>query len=340
VCWFHFTYANAVAPEGIPKYLGKYGWTGVDVFFVISGFIIPSSLYRSGYRLKNFPTFLLKRIIRLDPPYLVSIILVILVGYALTFAPHYEGEPFQVGAARLLLHLGYLNVLAGYEWLNPVYWTLAIEFQYYLLMGLSFPLVASPRRWQRLFFFVALGLLAWVVTFGGFIFHFIFLFFMGISLFQHRAGLTGRGELWLLLALFTCGALLTVGTAATLAGLAGVGGIIFLRLKNRFLFFLGSISYSLYLIHPPVAKVVFTLGRRFAVGDVERNLIVFVALFATIFAAYLLYLGVEKSAQKWSSAFKYRPATRLANAAGEPIVREQLLPLSGAVPLAVEPVED
>ena len=49
----------------------RYGWLGVDVFFVISGFIIPFSLHRSGYQIGQFGRFLLKRIIRLDPPYLL-----------------------------------------------------------------------------------------------------------------------------------------------------------------------------------------------------------------------------------------------------------------------------
>ena len=54
-----------------------WGWAGVEVFFVISGFIIPFTLWQSGYRLKNYARFILKRIIRLDPPYLLSILLAI-----------------------------------------------------------------------------------------------------------------------------------------------------------------------------------------------------------------------------------------------------------------------
>ena len=37
-----------------------------------------------------------------------------------------------------VLHLGYVNVFFGYPWLNPCYWTLAIELQYYLLVGCCF----------------------------------------------------------------------------------------------------------------------------------------------------------------------------------------------------------
>ena len=53
VAWGHF-----VAGQG--KYLGlsgKYGYLGVHIFFVISGFVIPWSLYRSGYVCAIIPGF-------------------------------------------------------------------------------------------------------------------------------------------------------------------------------------------------------------------------------------------------------------------------------------------
>ena len=45
-----------------------YGWVGVDVFFVISGFVIPLSLYGRGYTIQQFPQFMMRRLVRLEPP--------------------------------------------------------------------------------------------------------------------------------------------------------------------------------------------------------------------------------------------------------------------------------
>src|SRR5437868_10968226 len=305
VCWFHLTDTNAIAGSGVLEKSGRYGWLGVEIFFVISGFIIPYALHRSSYTLRHFGRFLLKRITRLDPPYIVSIVIAIIVGYLETMAPHYQGPPFHPGIIRTLLNLGYLNVLVGYPWLNTVYWTLAIEFQYYLMIGLAFPLISSHRRVLRILFFVLLSLLAFKITFPGFIFHFIFLFFMGIALFQHQAGIIKRREFFVLLPIFTLGAYLTLGLPPTIAGLAVVTAISRLRLRNRIFIFLGSISYSLYLFHPPVIKVIYTLGRRFATTDARQTAVILMALAATIVSAYVLYLLIERPAQRWSAQFKY-----------------------------------
>jgi peptidoglycan/LPS O-acetylase OafA/YrhL len=44
VAWFHLTQPNPALAPGIIKSSGAYGWLGVHIFFVISGFVIPYSL--------------------------------------------------------------------------------------------------------------------------------------------------------------------------------------------------------------------------------------------------------------------------------------------------------
>jgi peptidoglycan/LPS O-acetylase OafA/YrhL len=147
ICWFHLTRFHYNSPDQrfyhLVRQTGDYGWLGVEVFFVISGFVIPYSLYRGGYRIRDFFKYVARRIVRLDPPYLAAIAVILALAYVSSLK---SGRPFviegqPVGSARLLLHLGYLNIFSRYEWLNPSFWTLAIEIQYYVLMGLLFPLV-------------------------------------------------------------------------------------------------------------------------------------------------------------------------------------------------------
>src|SRR3974390_3244319 len=144
VAWGHF-----VAGQG--KYLGlsgKYGYLGVHIFFVISGFVIPWSLYRSGYVLRDYPRFLLKRNVRLYPPYLASIAVTVLATN-LIMVPMFHMPRLTVTAQSLLLHFAYLNDLTHVPWINVVYWTLAIEFQWYLLVGLMFPLLVTGSKPAR-----------------------------------------------------------------------------------------------------------------------------------------------------------------------------------------------
>lgn len=71
VCVFHFTNGNKdfLSQNSLFKIVGSVGWSGVEMFFIISGFIIPYSLYKINYRYKAYSVFLIKRIIRIHPPF-------------------------------------------------------------------------------------------------------------------------------------------------------------------------------------------------------------------------------------------------------------------------------
>ena len=63
VCFFHFTHGQSYFQDvSIVRPAGAFGWLGVEVFFVISGFIVPYSMARAGYRLAMWPRFMAKRL--------------------------------------------------------------------------------------------------------------------------------------------------------------------------------------------------------------------------------------------------------------------------------------
>lgn len=126
VMWFHFTHGGQLLDkESLVntwlKISGQFGWAGVDFFFVISGFVLPYALYKGKYRLQHYGKFLFKRLIRLEPPYLVSLVIIILLLLLAPLVPGYSGQDFSWDWPRLLLHIGYLNSYFGYEAYNPVY---------------------------------------------------------------------------------------------------------------------------------------------------------------------------------------------------------------------------
>lgn len=323
VCWFHITSFTYASPDGwfyAPlRRTGVYGWLGVEVFFVISGFVIPYSLHRAGYRLRSYPAFIAKRLVRLDPPYLVSILIVLALAFAYGLykghEPLVEGKP--VGAARLLLHLGYANIFSGHDWLNPSYWTLAIELQYYMLVGLAYPLLAARGAWTRGIAFACFGaaslmadrtLTEGVIPHSNFIVRFVPLFLLGAATFQRRARVAGRAEYVVFIAVAACLCLVNVGPHSTAAALLAVGVINFYERRTAVTDFLGKISYSLYLLHWPVGHLVLSLlGLKLldAQTDAARVFVVFASLGVCIAAAYALYLTVELPAQRWASRISY-----------------------------------
>lgn len=308
VCWFHMT--NGYSENSLVRASGQYGWLGIEIFFVISGFIIPYALCKGGYTLQSgWGTFIWKRILRIEPPYLIAMLLTLGLWYASSIAPGFRGQPPPgILSTQVLFHVGYLNGIVGYPWLNPVFWTLAIEFQFYLLISILFGLIGS-RRWGTLILANGLLLLApFVIRSELFVFHYLGLFLLGVAAFQYQVGLIGRTALSGCLAAAALSVFVTHGLLASLAGLATV--LLLLQnvplLANRSLVMLRAISYSLYLLHVPIGGRVVNLGRRYVETQSGEALLSIGAVIVSVFSAYVFYRLVEKPSQEIASKFKYR----------------------------------
>src|SRR5262249_17683132 len=89
VALFHFSDQLSTF---VPQLIARVGWLGVDMFFVISGFVIPYSIASCRYSITDFPRFICRRLVRLEPPYLLSIVLVIVMWHVSSFAPGFRGS--------------------------------------------------------------------------------------------------------------------------------------------------------------------------------------------------------------------------------------------------------
>jgi len=309
VCWYHVTGGFPSYPTSAPlRASGAEGWLGVAIFFVISGFIMPHALHAAGYQVSSCWRFLAKRVVRIDVPCFT----VLAAGVALSLLTGplriWETPPAQITLGQVLLHLGYLNYIAGSSFLNGTLWTLAIELQYYLFLMLVFPLIVAPKAPMRLFPLALLGALAFVESTPFLIFHHGYLFLIGIVTFQHRAGLVGRRMYVGLVVVLAAGGLATVGAAPAAAGVATALAIAFLPQRGSSLRFFGTISYSLYLVHIPVGLRVVAWGERHALGPVAQLAVSGAAVAASVGVAWLLWRLVEAPAQRWASAIRYRQA--------------------------------
>ncbi len=305
VCWFHLVHFNPWIHDGLLRTSGSYGYLGVEVFFVISGFIIPYSLHRSNYKIRSYGTFLLKRLARLNPPYYVCIILAVALGLISNHIPGFKGEPFQLSARQLLLNLTYSVDIFGGNWLNYVFWTLAVEIQFYLIVGLIYPLISNPSLVVRSIIFLLVATCALLFPGTAFVAHFGFVFLLGIVTFQYEAAFVDR-KFYLALTAVCCGGVfLTMGAPAALVALATAFIIAFIPIDIPILQFLGGISYSLYLVHMLIYMRVFNLVMRVSGGGLGIACAIFVSMAVIVISAYLLFKFVEVPSQKLSSSIKY-----------------------------------
>ena len=301
VAWGHF-----VAGQGRWLSLsGKYGYLGVHIFFVISGFVIPWSLYRARYALRDFPRFLLKRNIRLYPPYVASIAISILAANFI-MAPLFHLPPVAVSTRSLLLHLTYLNDIVGVPWVNVVYWTLAIEFQWYLVVGFMFPLLASRKQAVRFAGLAGMMIAYFAVGNDRLIFHSIPIFLVGVFVFQYRANLIGLRQMLGLIAVMVLAMIGPIGWIVAGVSVATAMLITFSSFQNRAMDRVGDVSYSLYLLHLPIGMAVIgCLSHYLPYSGSYMIVLDVVGGAASLLAAWMMYQAVEKPSQTMSSAIRF-----------------------------------
>lgn len=293
---------------------GKYG---VDIFFVISGFAIAKTFTEArGYR-----PYLTRRLMRILPLYYLLITLALLGVATGLIGPTYWMAEFGTAPDlyNWLMHLSLFSYL-DYRVANSalgVEWSIPIEIFWYLVLPLILGAAQSLKR-------AALGVVVMLVLTG--IVTYLckqalgtslpvkwtpiaqgHLFLLGAWAFFFRQRLAGGvirfGRLWVALALVLMlsaglldfdgrGEAFALATVILIALLhpAQFGGVCRV-LSGRVLLFLGSISYSIYLIHPLVIQ---GLERAEMIAP-EGGILQFLLIYAvTVALSCCTYLLVEK----------------------------------------------
>jgi peptidoglycan/LPS O-acetylase OafA/YrhL len=313
VVLYHFGYSNGNFLAAFPSFgsLFKYGDLGVWMFFVISGFVIPYAMYSTSYRMNDgaWP-FLLRRIVRLEPAYIVSLLLAFVLAYAAARTPGYRGPP-EPSLKDFLLQFVYLAPWFGVPWLDDVAWTLAIEFQFYLFMLLTTPLLLSKPAWLKVLFFAAIAATSFVFTDKRALFHYLPCFALGFAVFLFHIGrirpvdLLALGVLFVLIMAFE-----TTIPAAFVAGMSALLILAPIELPIPVLSFLGTISYSLYLIHTLIGNRIVNLAMRTSSPWIELGGFA-AAILASLSAAVALWYFVEQPSHLRARMIKVRGGVRV-----------------------------
>ena len=328
------------------------GFVGVDVFFVISGFLITSLLTRDiEAKTFGFRHFYLRRLRRLGPALLATVLATLVAG-AFLLGPDYY---FDLGASALAAILSLSNV---HFWLETDYfggaakyepllhmWSLAVEEQFYLVWpAVLLVLMRVLPKSLLLPAFAVLGLASLLVaeiflsrdaSAAFYLPQFrVFEFMLGAAVallpplsarmapVSHVLSLAGGAAI--------VAACLTLDEASRFPGLAallpslgaaamiwaGPRGVVNRGLAVAPLRFVGRISYSVYLVHWPII-VFYTVVERQPASGAE----ILALTFASLVVGYALYRFVETP---------YRGTS----AAGQPVSDRALLKHAGLAALA------
>ncbi|MBI1425230.1 MAG: acyltransferase family protein [Gammaproteobacteria bacterium] len=328
---------GAISPaigNRLPAVTGEFfdlGRFGVEIFFVISGFVIAYSVRDGTFTPNYLGKFILRRFIRLDPAYWVIIIAeLILIRISLYFYP--DLNTHIPGIKQIAAHFLYLQDLLGLGNILPVFWTLCYEVQFYLIFVGALVLfnVTQTRYNSSKILFGVLATAAYIYSVGaylqvlphppnGLFIDRWFQFFLGVLCYWSSSNKVPRWlfpSTWVLSCISVF--LFEVNPYRFESSLVvlGISMLIFIGaqtknletwLNSRILLFFGTISYALYLIHLPVGWRFIALARK-VFGDhmslLTSILVYFSGLLISILAAWLLYIIIERPSLRFARRIK------------------------------------
>lgn len=316
----------------MPWAIHRFGWIGVDLFFVLSGYLIGGQLLAGLARDQSirFGRFYLRRALRILPAYFF----ILAIYFTL---PSLREFPTISPLWKFLLSVQNIGLRGGTSFSHA--WSLAVEDQFYLLLPFLLVLVARSRR--------AAFLVPVLIVIGGIILRFVLaqqhpgdggVSFRGFQLWIYYPTWTRLDPLlfgvvlaaiekfrprwwdrlvanarWLVMiasALIALGLWLGEGEILTVtavvwqfpliaAGMAGL--LIFVLRPGSFLHrreipgaaFLASIAYSVYLSHKLVIHFVQQLCARWQLALTDWRAILLVEVLIYFFGA-LLFFAVER----------------------------------------------
>ena len=154
VVFFHYAFRGyaggdrTIMPYPLLEPIAKYGFKGVELFFMISGFVILMTAANGDLR-----KFVVSRIARLYPAFwaccTLSFVAIVLFG----------GDRFSATLPQYLVNMTMLSGFVGVPSIDGVYWSLFVELQFYALVGF----VLMLGRIGQAQLFLALWLLVTIV---------------------------------------------------------------------------------------------------------------------------------------------------------------------------------
>lgn len=293
------------------EWIARNGFLGVDVFFVISGYVIALSVNKGAPTVSYLGRFVLRRSVRLDPPYWSAILLELLL-MLLTLRLFPDLTVTLPSTPQLLSHLVYAQELLGYGSVVEIFWTLCYEMQFYIfyvgmiVLYAALPLQLRRPRGAMLVFAALFAVSLWTRYWPpvglphGLAINRWFQFFIGVLTWRAVAA-PDRMKPLLLAGSALGAAVLASGAAPTQFLALAVSALLVLSARNgpwgralstRPVKFLGLISYSIYLYHASIGWRFVSLVQRLVPGT-------WGALMASVIFLLAIVVCVAFAAAMW-----------------------------------------
>lgn len=303
-----------------------FGYSGVDIFFVLSGFII---FYTTSNHTTR-STFFLRRLLRIYPMYWMAIFLVLVIAYS-SQALHLGSDSSISNAvtdASFFSKLGTFLLIPKSSDIIKISWTLSYEMAFYSLFAIFFfysknLFIAILMLWATLSLVTAFYFKMdyaqpdnpMIAMINPIMIEFIFGCGIAILCLKYKNIFSNRKLTWLFFLLMSIGIISYISSVMLVTheftklastnqysrfiiyGMPAaiiIFSSIYLPISYfKWLTFLGDASYSIYLFHYPIMGVMAKL--MIALGMTSTNLIGFMAItLVTTTICCLLYLLIEK----------------------------------------------
>jgi peptidoglycan/LPS O-acetylase OafA/YrhL len=273
------------------------GQTGVHLFFIISGFVIYWTLTKS----ENLSQFAWSRFSRLYPVYWAAVIV------SFTFTSLVGPADRSVSFTDALINLTMFHEYVGIAHVDRVYWTLSIELAFYILVGSALFLGLTKHTTKICILWLTLALATRLLNINlgllhkALILNWCHLFIAGIMFFQVWSGtlkIKFAAPIFLL-SLATAylannGLNCIVVMAFYLIFPLAIFGKIKL-LNQKILVWLGTISYSLYLVHQNIG---YGIIQKCYSMNIPASVSITSSIIVSLAIAHLLTMYVEKPSMR------------------------------------------
>ena len=309
VVMYHYTYRKlpSVVDQSTFEYIGeisKFGYLGVNIFFMISGFVILLSAMN-----RNATQFAISRSTRLYPTYWVCVTITSIILISL------NGDAANIDFVKYVANMSMLNDYVGIGNIDSVYWTLQAEIKFYLCIFILvlFGWVKHYKAWISVW--LAVTVTYWLFGepyfMGWFISPFYSCYFIAGATF-YLAMKNGYRPFYIIvivISYFLAAANSSQQLDSYIKSPNDIDRFIAVLLlsffywvfylfsknkinlpKRKYILLLGGVTYPLYLLHAKAGKTIFDL----IVNYIDPYLSLFLLFSFMLALSLIIHLYIEK----------------------------------------------